>query len=159
MADHVHDPQPWLDDWVQGPPLGPPSSWGRPGIAILFNLECAGCISRAIPWLRRAEPGLRDHAVVFAVHTAYGHRVLGRDAVVPNLERFARDFARLPFPVALDRTGEWAEGMGAQGTPHWFVWSADGAVERSVYGSQENALTRLGYVLEAWGAAADDPSG
>ena len=158
MTDQVRVPEPWLDDWVQGPPLGPPGAWDRPGIALLFNLECAGCVARAIPWLKRAVPGLRDRAVVFAVHTAYGHRVLDRDAVVPNLERFARDFARLPFPVALDRTGAWAEAMGAQGTPHWFVWSADGSVERSVYGSQENALTRLGYVLEGWGAAGDEPA-
>jgi hypothetical protein len=41
--------------------------------------------------------------------------------------------------------------MGAEGTPHWWVWDAHGRVERSVYGSQENALTRLGYVVEAWG--------
>ena len=157
MSDPSDAPRPWLDDWVQGPPLGPPNSWGRPGIALLFNLECAGCVSRAIPGLKRAAPGLRDHAVAFAVHTAYGRRVLEREAVVPNLERFARDFARLPFPVALDRTGAWAEDMGAEGTPHWLVWDADGTIERSVYGSQQNALTRLAYVLEAWGAAVDEP--
>lgn len=116
-------------------------------------------MSRAIPWLKRAAPLVRGHAVVFAVHTAYGHRALERDAVVPNLERFVRDFARVPFPVALDASGSWAEAMGAEGTPHWFVWAADGTVERSVYGSQENALTRLSYVLEAWGAPEDEPPG
>jgi hypothetical protein len=34
------------------------------------------------------------------------------------------------------------------------VWDADGRLERSVYGSQENALTRLAYVLEGWGIEA-----
>jgi len=145
----------WLDDWVHGSPVGSPRTWGRPGIALLFNLECAGCVSRAIPWLKRVASGLDEHAVVFAVHTAYGHRRLERDAVAPNLQRFAEGFARLPFAVALDVDGDWAERMGAEGTPHWIVWDAAGEVERSVYGSQENALTRLGYVLEGWGSDAN----
>ena len=58
--------------------------------------------------------------------------------------------------MALDLDGGWARAMGAEGTPHWFVWDGAGAVERSVYGSQENALTRLAYVLEDWGVALDD---
>ena len=141
----------WLDDWVHGAPVAPPHEWGRPGIALLFNLECAACVSRALPWLRRAAAQSGDRAVVLAVHTAYGHRVLPRDAVAPQLARFASSFARLPFPVALDLDGGWAERHGAEGTPHWFVWDEQGKLERSVYGSQENALTRLAYVLEGWG--------
>jgi len=143
--------QAWLDEWVHGVPVAPPHEWGRPGIALLFNLECAACVSRALPWLRRAAVRSGDRAVVLAVHTAYGHRVVPRDAVAPQLARFASGFAHLPFPVALDLDGGWAEHHGAEGTPHWFVWDEQGKLERSVYGSQENALTRLAYVLEGWG--------
>lgn len=158
MAEAHDAPRPWLEDWVHGVGVGPPNTWRRPGIALLFNLECAGCVSRAIPWLKRAASGIGDRAVVFAVHTAYGHRRLERAAVAPNLQRFAEAFARLPFAVALDLDGAWAERTGVEGTPHWIVWDEHGEVERSVYGSQENALTRLGYVLEAWGTGADGRS-
>jgi len=147
----------WPDDWPHGAPLADSSSWGRPGIALLFNLECAGCVSRAVPWLKRAAAAAGDSVTVFAVHTAYGHRTLERDAVAPQVEHFAANFARLPFPVALDLDGSWAAAMGAEGTPHWLVWSADGSLERSLYGSQENALTRLAYLFEGWGVDLDQP--
>lgn len=141
----------WLDDWVHGPPVPPPAEWGRPGLLLLFNLECAGCVSRAVPWLKRAEHAVGDRAVLLAVHTAYGHRPYPREDVVPRLTHYATAFADLPFSVALDVDGLWAERAGAQGTPHWLVWNDRGVLERSVYGSQENALTRLAYVLEDWG--------
>jgi hypothetical protein len=146
-------PGAWLDDWVHGSPVGPPPTWHRPGIALLFNLECAGCVGRAVPWFKRLAAAAGDGAVLFAVHSAYGHRVLPRERVAPQVAHYATAFAALPFPVALDLDGSWAEDAGAQGTPHWFVWDADGRLERSVYGSQENALTRLGYLVEAWGVA------
>lgn len=148
------DAAPWLDDWVHGEPLPAPAAWGRPGLGVAFNLECAGCVSRALPWLKRLAPAVGDRATLFAVHTAYAHKRWERDAVVPRLVQYATRFADLPFPVALDLDGAWAEAMGAEGTPHWWVWDAAGRVERSLYGSQENALTRLGYVVEGWGVAS-----
>jgi len=146
----------WLDDWVHGDPVAPPATWATPGLALTFNLECAGCVGRAVPWLKRLAPRVAGHGVLLAVHTAYGHRTLPRDDVVPQLRHYAAGFAQLPFPVALDLDGSWARGMGAEGTPHWFVWDDAGNLVRSVYGSQENALTRLAYVLEDWGVALDD---
>jgi hypothetical protein len=141
----------WPTDWPHGTPLPPPTAWGRPGLLLAFNLECPGCVSRAVPWLKRVAARAEASIVVAAVHTAYGHRPLERDAVLPQLLRYAGPFAALPFPVAFDESGAWAEGMGAEGTPHWFAFDAAGALVRSVYGSQENALTRLGYLLEGWG--------
>ncbi len=145
----------WLDDWVHGPALPSPAGWGRPGLALLFNLTCAGCVSRAVPWLKRASVAAGSRATLFAVHTAYGHPVLARDSVAPQVERFARSFARLPCAVALDVDGDFAERHGAEGTPHWLIWNESGELERSIYGSQANALTRLGYLLEAWGVPLD----
>lgn len=145
----------WLDDWVHGQALPPPAAWGRPGLALLFNLACAGCVSRAVPWLKRASVATGSRATLFAVHTAYGHQILPRASVAPQVERFARDFARLPCALALDVSGDFAERHGAEGTPHWLVWNERGDLERSIYGSQGNALTRLGYLLEAWGVSLD----
>jgi len=145
----------WPSNWVHGDPLPPPMAWGKPGLALAFHLECAGCVGRAVPWLKRAAAGVGDRAVLLAVHTAHAHRTLERELVVPRLTHYARSFAALPFAVALDLDGAWATAMGAEGTPHWFVWDEHGALVRSIYGSQENALTRLGYVLEGWGVASD----
>ncbi|MDA0700608.1 MAG: TlpA family protein disulfide reductase, partial [bacterium] len=108
-----------------------------------------------VPWLKRLAATVGDRAVLSAVHTAYGHRLLPRDQVAPQVAHYAAVFAELPFPLALDLDGSWAEAMGAEGTPHWFVWDGAGSLERSVYGSQENALTRLGYVVAGWGADPD----
>ena len=143
----------WPDDWVHGAPVPPPETWGRPALA--FNLECAGCVSRAVPWLKRLAAAVGDRATLLAVHTAYGHEAYPRAQVVPRLRHYADTFAALPFPVALDLDGAWAAAAGAEGTPHWWVWSADGTLERSVYGSQGNALTRLAYVVEGWGVDLD----
>lgn len=38
--------------------------------------------------------------------------------------------------------------MGNGGHPHWFAFAPNGELVRSVYGSQENAQTRLAYLLE-----------
>jgi hypothetical protein len=138
----------WPSDWVHQGPTPPPSAWQRPGLAVVFNLECPGCVSRAIPWLKRLATSDGDRLTLLAIHSAYGHRSLAREGVVPQLVHYASSFAALPFPVALDLDGSWAEGMGAEGTPHWFVWDAAGKLVRSVYGSQENAQTRLGYLLD-----------
>jgi hypothetical protein len=146
----------WLEDWLHGDPLPPPTEWGKPGLALAFNIACAGCVGRAVPWLKRLAPRVGDRAVLLSVHTAYGHRVWPREEVAPQVARYAAGFAALPFPLALDLDGGWAQAHGADGTPHWFVWDAQGRLERSVYGSQENALTRLAYVVESWGV---DPPG
>jgi hypothetical protein len=144
----MESPPPWPSDWVHLGPLQPPERWQRPGLAVVFNLECPGCVSRGIPWLKRLAASEGERLTLFAVHSAYGHRSLAREAVVPQLTHYAASFAELPFPVALDLDGSWAQAMGAEGTPHWFVWDAGGTLVRSVYGSQENAQTRLSYLLE-----------
>ena len=115
-----------------------------------FNLECPGCVSRGIPFLKRlhAEFGGRVH--LLAGHTSFGHRVFQREEVEPTLVKFARDFAKLPFPVALDLDGSFARHWQTEGTPHWLAFAPGGVLLRSVYGSQENAQTRLQYLLEEW---------
>lgn len=137
-------------DFVHGSPLPPPGGWDRPGLVMTFNLECPGCVSRGIPFLKRlhAEFGGRVH--LLAVHTSFGHRVFQREEVEPTLVKFARDFAKLPFPVALDLDGSFARHWQTEGTPHWLAFAPGGVLLRSVYGSQENAQTRLQYLLEEW---------
>lgn len=138
----------WPGDFVWLGPVPPPGRWGKPGLVMLFNLECPGCISRGVPLVKRLAAAYGERLQVVMVHTAYGHRRYERDEVVPTLRHFAERFARLEVPVALDLDGALAEAWGAEGTPHWLVYDADGTLARSIYGSQENAQTRLEYLLE-----------
>ncbi|SEJ80108.1 hypothetical protein SAMN04488058_11937 [Deinococcus reticulitermitis] len=138
------------EDFVSGPALPPPTGWTQPGLVMTFNLECPGCVSRGIPFLKRLHAEFGDQVHLLAVHTSYGHRPLPREGVEPTLLRFVRDFARLPFPVALDLDGRFAQGWQTEGTPHWLAFAPGGALLRSVYGSQDNAQTRLEYLLAEW---------
>lgn len=146
--------RPWPHEAVWRGPVVPPERWTRPGLAMFFHLECAGCVSRGVPFLKRLWRERDGAFEAVLVHTSYGRRPLEREELEPQLFRFARDFARLELPVALDLDGSVAEAWGAEGTPHWLAFGAGGGLERSVFGSQENAQTRLRYWLdEALGPA------
>lgn len=132
--------------WLERPAL--PSEERKPGLVLFFNLECAGCVARAIPYLKRIMRDHGDKLEAIAVHTSYGHRDYPEESVVPQIQRFARDYARLAVPVALDLDGALARAWGVEGTPHWLVFDSDGQLIRSIFGSQENAVTRLDYLLE-----------
>lgn len=139
-------------DFVYGEPLPPPAEWSRPGLLMTFNLECPGCVSRGIPFLKRLHAEYGEGVHLLAVHTSLGHRRLPREQVEPTLVKFARDFARLPFAVALDLEGDLARAWHTEGTPHWLAFAPGGALIRSIYGSQDNAQTRLDYLLGEWGS-------
>lgn len=141
-------PWPAPTDFVHGEPLPPPGTWTRPGLLMFFNLECPACVSRGVPFMKRLHRQYGEHMHFLAVHTSRGHRLLPREDVVPTLEQFAASFAKLPFPVALDLNGELAYEADTEGTPHWLVLAPGGAALRSIYGSQENAQTRLEYLLD-----------
>ncbi|ANE44287.1 peroxiredoxin family protein [Deinococcus puniceus] len=143
-------PLPWPapSDFVHGAPVPPPTQWTRPGLVMTFNLECPGCVSRGIPFLKRLHAEFGKRAEILALHTSLGHRLLERPDVEPTLIKFAQQFARLPFPVALDVSGDLARAWQTEGTPHTLAFAAGGELLRSVYGSQDNAQTRLWYLLE-----------
>ena len=124
-----------------------PQTWGKSGLVMFFNLECAACVSRGVPFLKRLARDHGDELVILTVHTSLGHKPYTRNEVVPTLIHFAETFADIPFPIALDLEGKLAEKWGVEGTPHWFVFDRARNLVRSIYGSQENAQTRLEYLL------------
>ncbi|WP_043816818.1 peroxiredoxin family protein [Deinococcus maricopensis] len=138
---------PSIDTFVHGTPVPSPEQVNRPMLVMFFNLECAGCVSRGIPFMKRLHAEFGEAVQMLVIHTAHGHRQLPRQDVEPTLVRFAQSFAKLPFPVALDLDGEIAQAWRTEGTPHWLVFGAGGELLRSLYGSQENAQTRLEYLL------------
>ncbi len=121
---------------------------------MFFNLECPGCVSRGVPFLKRLGAAYGDKLSTLLVHTSYGHRLLERDEVVPALTHFANDYARLAMPVALDLSGDLARAWGVEGTPHTCVFDGNGDLQRSLFGSQDNARTRIEYLLEELTSAA-----
>lgn len=152
--EETHDPvaaatgKAWPVDFAWGEAVPAPDAWQRPGIVMFFNLACAGCVSRGVPFLEELHGEYGDDLEILAVHTSRGHRPLPRAQVLPQLQRFAREFARLPFPVAFDLDGAVAGAWGTEGTPHWLVFAAGGELVRSIFGSQDNARQRLRYLLE-----------
>jgi len=138
----------WPTDFVWGESIPEPSELDKPVITMFFNLECPACVTRGIPFLKRLEKEFGDDLVVFVIHTSFGHKFFERDEVLPTLLHFSENFARLPFPVALDLDGKIAESWEALGTPFWLVFNKDGELVRSIYGSQGGAQTRLEYLLE-----------
>jgi thiol-disulfide isomerase/thioredoxin len=141
----------WPTDFVWKEPLAEPSMWGKPGVVMFFNLECPGCVSRGLPFLKRLYQEHVEALTIMLIHTAFGHKHYPRDEVVPTLQHFAKSFAKLPFPIALDLDGKLAEHYQAAGTPHWLVFNQQGELIKSMFGSQENTQTRLEYVLEEVG--------
>ena len=139
-------PWPQAEDfvWLGSEVVSPDA---RPTLLMFFNLECPGCVSRAIPFMKELYAEYGEPVQFIAVHTSRGHRQLPREDVLPTLLHFAEKFAKLPFPVALDITGALAETYATEGTPYW-VAIAGGEVQRSIYGSQDNARTRLAYWLQ-----------
>lgn len=135
-------------DFVHGEVLPSPETWNKPGLVMFFHLECAGCVSRGIPFMKELHREHGDRLNLLAIHTARGHRILPRDQVEASVQHFARSFARLPFAVALDLDGSLALHHHTEGTPHWLVFDGQGQLVRSIYGSQDNARTRLVYLLE-----------
>ena len=138
----------WPTRFVWKEPLPHPRGWTKPGVVMFFNLECPGCIARGIPFLKALAGEFGDRLHYLTVHTAYGHRRHPEDEVAEKVRDFAESYAKLPFPVALDPSGALAERLGVEGTPHWLVYAPGGALVRSIYGSQDNARTRLAYLME-----------
>lgn len=150
----------WPTTFAWRGPLGEPPTWGKPGLVMLFNLECAACISRGIPMLKRFAAEYGDRLQPLLVHTTCGHRDLPPHQVLPALAHFAESFARLEIPIAIDPHEEMARAWGAEGTPHWLLYDARGELVRSIFGSQDNARTRLEYALQELmeGAEGDAPA-
>lgn len=151
----------WPSDFVVGTPT--PAPWALQGAApaatvvMFFNLECPGCVARGVPFIKRLVARAPGAVQGVLVHTSYGHRELERGEVAPTLVRFATDYAKVNMPVALDLDGALAQEWGVEGTPHWFVFDAAGELQRSLFGSQDNARTRLEYLVEELAGGSQDP--
>lgn len=115
---------------------------GQPLLLLFFNLSCAGCTGRALPYIKELAqrfPGLQ----IAAIHSSFSPGSTYSTAQV----RSVLEYFDLDFPVFMDDGEETFMRYEAEGTPHWIVFDAAGGVMRSIFGSLDGPVQRLEYLL------------
>ena len=115
---------------------------GKNLLILFFNIQCLGCVGRAIPLAFDYLQEFRNLNVV-AIHTVFGKEVVSKDDIINIFTQ-----KELPFPIYFDIGRTNYENFACEGTPHWVLMDSKGHVIRSFFGSQEGAQTRLVYALE-----------
>lgn len=115
---------------------------GKPLLILFFNIQCLGCVGRAIPlaydFLQEFE-GLN----VAAIHTTFGKEKVTKEDIFNIFTT-----RELPYPIYFDIGKSNYEKFECEGTPHWVLLDQSGKINKSFFGSQEGAQTRLVYALE-----------
>lgn len=113
---------------------------GKWSVLLFFNIGCAGCTGRAIPFAREL---LEQHSNIniVAIHTDFES-----STSIGRLQAVA-DYFTLPFPLVRDLGKETYEAYSAEGTPHWFILDPEGNVQKHIFGSMGTALQRIEYTL------------
>ena len=113
---------------------------GKWSVLLFFNVGCAGCTGRAIPFTREIVeryPGVN----VVAIHTDFESTTSAE-----RLQIIADDFG-LPYPLVRDGGKATFEAYAAEGTPHWVILDPQGNVHKSIFGSLGTTLQRIEYTL------------
>ena len=115
---------------------------GKPLLILFFNIQCLGCVGRAIPLAYDYLQEFNNLNVV-AIHTTFGKETVTKDDIVDIFTS-----KELPFPIYFDIEKTNYEKFECEGTPHWILLDKDGNVSKSIFGSQDGSQTRLIYALE-----------
>ena len=124
-----------------GPP-SPADYRSKPLLLLFFNIGCAGCTGRAVPYtleLNERYPGLQ----IAALHASFAASSTYPDSQVQAV----LDYFKVPYPVYLDQGSATFDAYQAEGTPHWVLIDAEGRIAKSFFGSMEGAIQRLEYTL------------
>lgn len=115
---------------------------GKPLLVLFFNIHCLGCVGRAVPLAYDFLQEFKGLNVV-AIHTTFGKEEVTKDDI---LNIFTTK--ELPYPIYFDIGKSNYEKFECEGTPHWVLIDESGKINKSFFGSQEGAQTRLIYALE-----------
>lgn len=115
---------------------------GKPLLILFFNIQCLGCVGRAIPLAYDFLQEFKNLNVI-AIHTTFGKETVTKDDIINIFTS-----KELPYPIYFDIEKTNYEKFECEGTPHWVLMDEEGNINRSFFGSQENAQTRLIYALE-----------
>ena len=113
-----------------------------PLLLLFFNIQCLGCVGRAIPLAYSYLQEFNGLNVV-AIHTTFGKEEVGKNDILNIFT--SRELA---FQIYFDIGKINYEKFECEGTPHWILIDSSGNVSRSFFGSQEGAQNRLIYALE-----------
>lgn len=143
-GQHVRAPELAVSEWFNTPtPISLASLIGRPVFLHTFQALCPGCVSDAIPQVRRIEQvfGQTDLAII-GLHTVFEHHA-AMSAV--TLKAFLHEY-RLTSPVGIDladKTSEIPVTMQRycfRGTPSSVLIGRDGAIIHQAFGVESDLV-------------------
>lgn len=112
-------------------------------LVIIYNNDCLGCTGRAIPLAYEFQQTFAEIKVV-GLHADF----LGREGSKATIKSIFTS-GEIPFPIYIDTEHQVYDQFNAEGTPQWLLFTEQGELFRSVFGSQANAKNRLFYALES----------
>lgn len=157
MTKHFSVPAPELavSEWFNAPqPLSLRNLRGRVVFLHTFQLLCPGCVSDALPQVKRIERifGHTDLQII-GLHTVFEHHA----AMSPvTLKAFIHEY-RLASPVGVDRPDPDSDipltmqAYGLRGTPSSVLIGRDGAILHRMFGVEEDMAVgaRIAMALSA----------
>ena len=144
-----------VSEWFNTPaPLTLSGLYGRPIFLHSFQLLCPGCVSEALPQVKRIERafGSTDLQVI-GIHTVFEHHA----AMTPvTLRAFLHEY-RISSPVAVDLVDETSDipvtmqRFGMRGTPSSVLIGRDGTILSHVFGVEDDLVlgARIAMALSA----------
>lgn len=115
---------------------------GKPLLLLFFNIQCLGCVGRAIPLAYDYLQEFKNLNAV-AIHTNFRKEEVTKDDIINIFTS-----KELPYPIYFDIDKTNYEKFECEGTPHWILINKEGEINKSIFGSQDGSQTRLLYALE-----------
>lgn len=132
-----------ISDWINTPtPLSLEMLRGQVVVACAFQMLCPGCVSHAVPQMKKLHQLFEPHNVaVIMLHTVFEHH----DAMTATaLRAFVHEYG-IRFPVGIDTPGENGDPMPLtmkayqmQGTPTILLIDREGRLRLQVLGHIED---------------------
>lgn len=125
---------PWSLESIWDDPVPTLESYrGTPLLILIFDLDCPGCLGRALPYANRLiveERGVN----VLGIHSRIRPKEISLERV-----RNAKAQFHIRFPYYQDHASSTTfHRYGSRGTPQWLLLDAEGQLVYSLYGSDPN---------------------
>lgn len=118
---------------------------GAPLLLLFFNLNCPGCVGRAIPFANRMALENEGKLNVLGIHSNFEGPELLDEEIVAQMEKL---YARFPYYRDAGLATTFYDYQAA-GTPHWILVDAKGQIVKDIFGSDPNrALLRLDFSIK-----------
>ncbi len=142
MKEHFEIAPEWSIDTIDGskaPALE--SLKGKIHLILFFNNGCLACKTRAIPFTLQIAKAFPE-IVITGIHTRFeGPEYSDRQIEETKLVH------KISYLVYKDKGMTTFEAFKGEGTPHWVLIDEEGKILRSIFGSRQNELQRLYYLL------------